>query len=176
MRKLLIISCAILLVASLLGCDQHSPKNQVEKHYDQLVPLVVKARKDLDNLYGIPDKLICPINQTEYINKLKQNFTLQQDALKNVNVPDSFGNEWSLAQQWFSQGPQMFDISADIEIEENLAALEKLRDNFYAAKYKELDLYNQFTNAYNAKMTALGFGEYNWWREWHYYKGWRDFN
>jgi hypothetical protein len=187
MRKLLIIACAILLVASLLGCDQIkklfgkggggsgetkpgedefsklSPQDQAEKHYGQLKPLVENATQCLDYLYELDDNLANKTVTLDYAtqrtNELKKNFALQQDALKKVNVPADFKNEWSLAQQWFTQGGQMFDLMADTIVKEKAGggpAFQKSLDAFYAAKDRELQLFDNMTKAYDTKMASLG--------------------
>jgi hypothetical protein len=186
MRKLLIITCVVLLVASLFGCDQIkkifgkgggggtqpggdefsklSPKDQAQKHYDQLKPLVENASKCLDYLYeldgNLAKKSVTLDYATQRTNELKQNYTLQQDALKQIPVPADFQNEWNLTQQWFNQGAQMFDLMMDTIVKEKAGggpAFQKSLDVFYAAKDKELQLYDNMTNAYDTKMTSLGF-------------------
>ena len=185
MRKLLIITCAILLVASLLGCDQIkklfgkggsgetqpgeneflklSPQDQADKHYKQLKPLVENATQCLDYLYeldgNLADKTVTLDYASQRTNELKKNYVLQQDALKKVNVPADFKNEWNMAQQWFTQGAQMFDLMADTIAKEKAGggpAFQKSLDALYAAKDKELQLFDNMTNAYDTKMTSLG--------------------
>ena len=167
MNKLLTIACGILLITSLLGCDQinkSSPKDQAQKHYKQLKPLLDNAVQCLDYLYVLDDNLCYGTVTLDYgmqrTNELKKNFALQQDALKQLKVPADFNNEWNLVQQWLAQGAQMFDLMADTIVKEKAgggSAFYKSLSAWVPAQKKEYQLYDNMNRAYDSKMTALGF-------------------